>query len=112
DVRIGDLNGDGKMDIVGRLKENGQWWASLSGATGFTSTTLFTTWAPDSANLHWVDVQVGDYNGDGKADIAGRILENGQWRVSLSTGSAFNPSLWDPWSPAITWVDVRTGVYV
>ena len=29
DVRIGDLNGDGKADIVGRDLSTGQWWANL-----------------------------------------------------------------------------------
>jgi hypothetical protein len=57
--------------------------------------------------VNWLDVQVGDFNGDGKADLAGRVFQSGEWWVSLSTGSSFNASLWTTWSPAVNWVDVR-----
>jgi hypothetical protein len=57
----------------------------------------------------WVDVQVGDFNGDGKADITGRVLESGQWWTGLSTGSKFSTSLWGAWSTATTWLDVNSG---
>jgi hypothetical protein len=107
DVKVGDFNGDGSDDIAGRISETGQWWVGLSnGASGF-NTTLWTTWSPA---VTWVDVQVGDFNGDGKADIAGRISQNGQWWVAVSNGSnAFNNALWGAWSPAVTWVDVKVG---
>jgi hypothetical protein len=52
-------------------------------------------------------VKVGDFNGDGKADITARWLDGGQWYVGQSTGAAFVTSLWDTWSPAVTWVDVN-----
>jgi hypothetical protein len=56
-----------------------------------------------------VDVQVGDFNGDGKADITGRVQQSGQWWTGTSTGSSFSNSLWDTWSTAVTWVDVQVG---
>jgi hypothetical protein len=106
DVHTGDFNGDGHQDIVGRVLETGQWWVALSnGSNGFTN-TLWTTWNP---NVTWVDVQVGDFNGDGKADIIGRFLQTGQWWVAQSTGSSFTNSLWATWNPAVTWVDVKVG---
>jgi hypothetical protein len=71
--------------------------------TSFTN-SLWTAWNP---NVTWVDVQVGDFSGDGKADITGRVLENGQWWCGVSNGSAFNTSLWATWSPAVSWVDVH-----
>jgi hypothetical protein len=45
DVNVGDVNGDGVPDLVGRIQQNGQWWAALSnGSTAFTN-QLWTTWA-------------------------------------------------------------------
>jgi hypothetical protein len=46
-------------------------------ATGSSFTT--TKWATWSTSVNWVDVQVGDFNGDGFADITGRALETGKW---------------------------------
>jgi hypothetical protein len=57
--------------------------------------SLWTTW---SSAASWVDVQVGDFNGDGLADITGRISQNGQWWASLSTSTSFNTQLWTTWA--------------
>jgi hypothetical protein len=104
-VRVGDFNGDGKADIIGRALENGQWYVGLSnGSTGFT-TSLWDTW---STGATWVDVQVGDFNGDGKADITGRALQTGDWWTGLSSGSAFITTKWATWSD-VTWTGVGTG---
>jgi hypothetical protein len=53
---------------------------------------------------------VSDFNGDGKADIAGRDLASGTWWVGLSNGStALSTSLWTTWSPGVTWADTSSG---
>jgi hypothetical protein len=106
DVRIGDLDGDGKADIIGRVLQSGQWWVSLSAGSTSSSTTLWATWSPA---VTWADVQIGDFNGDGLADITGRDLASGNWWTGLSNGSAFTTSKWASWSTAVTWVDVRAG---
>jgi hypothetical protein len=105
DVKVGDFNGDGKMDITGRVLQSGEWWVGLSTGSSFTT----SKWAAWSTAVTWADVQVGDFDGNGKADIAGRALQSGEWWVGLSSGSSFTASKWATWSPAVTWVDVRVG---
>jgi hypothetical protein len=92
--------------VTGRVLETGQWWAGESNGSSAFSTSLWATWNP---KVTWVDVQVGDFNGDSKLDIVGRVKETGQWWIGLSNGSAFTASLWGTWNPNVTWVDVQVG---
>jgi hypothetical protein len=46
---------------------------------------------------------VGDFNNDGRIDLAGRVAETGQWWVAVSNGSQFANQLWTTWSMAVTW---------
>jgi autotransporter-associated beta strand protein len=108
DVQVGDFNGDKKADIVGRYAAGGEWWTGISTGSGFT-TSLWTRWAPDGPGITWVEVKVGDFNGDGMADITGRWLETGQWWTGISTGSGFITTFWGTWSTKVTWVDVQVG---
>jgi hypothetical protein len=106
DLHVGDFNGDGKADIIGRVQQTGQWWVAFSNGSSAFNNSPWTTW---STAVTWVDIQVGDFNGDGKSDIAGRALETGQWWVSLSTGSSATTSWWTTWSTAVSWLDVQIG---
>lgn len=42
----------------------------------------------------WAFTVSGDFNGDGKVDIAQFDSTTGQWWVALSNGSSFTNSLW------------------
>jgi hypothetical protein len=106
DVQVGDFNGDGKSDITGRASQNGQWWTAISNPSNAFTTSLWATWNP---GVTWADVRVGDFNGDGKADIVGRWQQAGLWYVGLSNGSAFTTTQWASWNPSATWVDVQVG---
>src|SRR5262249_20575664 len=108
DVQVGDFNGDGSADIAGRADEIGQWWVAVSNGSNMFTNQYWTTW---STAVGWDDVQVGDFNNDGKMDIAGRVHESGQWWVAVSTGSQFINQLWTTWSTAVTWDDVNTGKF-
>jgi len=114
DVKVGDFNGDGESDLIGRALETGQWWVSLSTDCSmpcFLPTTDYATslWSTWSTGVTWVDVQVGDFNGDGQVDITGRALETGDWWTGLSNGSTFTTTKWATWSTAVTWTGVRAG---
>jgi hypothetical protein len=112
DVMVGDFNGainpttNLKMDgIVGRYQQAGIWYVGTSLGTSF-NTTAWAFWSP---SVTWVDSKVGDFNGDGKADIVSRYLEGGAWYVGTSNGTGFNTQLWAQWSNAVTWVDTQVG---
>jgi len=104
-VMVGDFNGDGRDDIVGRVAHNGDWWVAQSTGSGFTN-TKWTRW---STNVTWTDVMVGDFNGDGRDDIVGRVAHNGDWWVAQSTGANFANAKWTRWSTNVTWTDVMLG---
>jgi RHS repeat-associated protein len=72
DLYPGDFNGDGKTDILYVAKDP----AKLSGiatSDGVQPITVWQTWPSNYLNIDWsrnqYNVIIGDFNGDGKADI-------------------------------------------
>lgn len=49
--------------------------------------------------LGWSHVRAADFNGDNKADIAGRN-QKGEWLVAISNGSSFTSTKWGTWDPS------------
>jgi hypothetical protein len=105
DVHIGDLTGNGKADIVGRVLQTGDWWAGISTGSAFNN----VLWGHWSTAVTWTNVMLGDVTGDGKMDLVGRVAQSGQWWVGLSTGSNMVNNLWGSWSTMVTWVNVQLG---
>ncbi len=102
DVRFGDLNLDGRTDVIGRVASTGAWWTGTSVGLAF-SNAYRTSWSP---SVTWTDVNLADFNGDGRLDLAGRA--GTAWWVSLGGTSNFTAtSLWTVWASSVTWVDVR-----
>ena len=96
-IRIADVNGDQKADIVAR-KQDGVYTA-LSTGYSFKSKVLWTKEFSDTIQNGWKisrhhkDIQLADVNGDNIADIVGKS-PNGIM-VALSTGTGFqNATLW------------------
>ncbi|MFV9510023.1 DUF2334 domain-containing protein [Tepidibacillus sp. LV47] len=85
---VGDFNGDGKDDIMIRNPHTGEWKVALSNGQYFIEDgNWLQTWAKGE---NWVSV-VGDFNGDGKTDVAVWLPENGNWQVAISDGARFVP---------------------
>jgi uncharacterized delta-60 repeat protein len=124
DVHVGDFSGEGVSDIVGRALQTGDWWIGHSNQlpqppglppgeiVGEPVPPAFLTnlWSTWSTSVNWVDVQVGDFNGDGKSDIVGRALETGDWwRTGLVNGGGLETTKWGTWSTGVTWTGVHAG---
>lgn len=103
DVREGDFDGDGRMDIVGR--HAGDWWVGRTGGDD-DSEFLAERWATWS-DVDWIDVWAADFNGDGFDDLVGRT--GGDWWVAVSTGRRFLNQHWGRWSDSVDWQDVCVG---
>lgn len=85
-----DFNGDGKLDNA-YSNGNGVWRVCLSTGTSFNC----QDWSgPSGGSAH---VLVGDFNGDGRADIITPPIGTGQlaaFQVCLSSGTGFTCQSW------------------
>ena len=92
-VLPGDFNGDGKTDIALLRPDWTGFRLRLSNGDSFTSAWWETGW-----NGMWADGQTyvlpGDFNGDGKTDIALTRPTWNAFRVHLSNSTSFISSYW------------------
>ncbi len=111
-VLVGDFNGDGRSDLATISPTGGGGWAEwaameLSTGTGFASTVWRT---PTPMHMRNGDghadyrVLVGDFNGDGRSDLATvSPTGGGGWAdwvaMDLSTGRGFAETVWSAATP-------------
>jgi hypothetical protein len=92
---VGDFNGDGRTDIITfLLGSSADAWVALSnGSNAFTG---LAKWH-EFFGLSGEQLNVGDFNGDGKSDIITAVMNSaGTTYVATSTGSGFSgSSIWN-----------------
>jgi subtilisin family serine protease len=91
DVFVADFTGDGRADVAIHDRETGAWYIGTSTGTSFA----VSAWALDFGNRGVrEEALVGDFTGDGRADVAIHDRETGDWWVGVSTGGAFTVQEW------------------
>jgi hypothetical protein len=84
-VASGDFNGDGSSDLVYRHAGDGQMAVQLlNGAIGIGGGVI----ANNPFGADWTVVGAGDFNGDGKTDLAWQRNSDGLLEVQLLNGNA------------------------
>jgi len=106
---IGDINGDGRDDIIWR-RDDGAFTTWLSQPNGSFVSNDTNSWALVPTN--WKVEGTGDFNGDGADDIVWR-RDDGAFTTWLSTGNgSFVSNDANSWAVIpTTWQVVETGDY-
>ncbi len=89
----GDFNGDGKTDLACYTSNAGVWSVALSTGSGWQ----LESWSggPGPALPVTDQCMTGDFNGDGKTDLACYTGNTGSWNIALSTGSGWQSEFWN-----------------
>jgi hypothetical protein len=93
----GDFTGDGRTDLVAAWNNNGHTTLTVRASTG--SKFVTTHWLANSGG--WIPTShyfAGDFNGDGKTDVAVAWNDGGQTSIGvfLSDGTKFSSAI--PWA--------------
>jgi len=103
---IGDFDGDGKADILWRNGATGDVtiWL-MSGGTISGGAVAFAT----VSDVNWGIAGVGDFDGDGKADILWRNSTTGENQVWLMNGATILSAVATSAMPDLTWTVAGIG---
>jgi hypothetical protein len=84
-VTAGDVTGDGRDELIGTWA-NGIWYWDF----------VASTWTQMTSEITTGDIAAGDFNGDGKADVASSWNSDGLW---YQDGATLNWTKIDSSSP-------------
>jgi hypothetical protein len=88
----GDFNADGKTDLACYTGTSGNWDVALSTGGGWQ----LQAWNGGISGISDVSTCfAGDFNGDGKTDLACPSGTSGDWDVALSTGGGWQLQAWN-----------------
>ncbi|MDR4485410.1 MAG: FG-GAP-like repeat-containing protein [Nitrospirales bacterium] len=99
---IGDVNGDGKADVI---------WQNSNGVVAIwlmNGLTMNSVAFPGRVSSEWKINQVGDISGDGRADLVWRNTSSGQVAVWLMNGGSIAKSAFLPGVP-LNWKIIDLG---
>ncbi len=104
-VQVGDVNGDGKADLICPYNYGSKTKTFVqisSGATG----SGWTAWSPETPSSSFAvgqcQMQAGDVNGDGKTDLVCSYDYSGtKSKAFVQFSSGATASGWTAWSPEI-----------
>ena len=108
DFVAGDFDGDGVEDVAARSLADGFWTVGFSDGSGLDPDTRWARW---TTARDWLGVIVGDFNGDGRDDISGRVDapdpagNGGGIYVSFSDGDFVRTRIQSAWSKSRPWTD-------
>jgi len=92
-VQSGDYDGDGRDDLAAFDPVTATWWITRGSAgTGGQAPVAWYTFS--DASQDWGAQVTGDFNNDGKSDIAGYNRANGKLKVLTSSGEGFDKLVW------------------
>src|SRR5258708_18695246 len=85
-VAVGDLDGDGKLDVVGTDANGNATFVYYGNGDG-----TFTAGPAADVGTAPYSIAIGDLDGDGKADVVVGNYADNTISVDLSTGRSFQP---------------------
>jgi hypothetical protein len=88
-VGVADFDGDGKADVLWRNTSTGENYVYLMNGTAIKPSEGFIRTVPD---LAWQVKGVGDFDGDGAADILWRNAATGENYLYLMQGRTIKPT--------------------
>jgi hypothetical protein len=97
---VGDFTGNKRDDILSFHPATGAWYLLRSTGSGFARYELWGNFVTRSG---WGPHLVGDFNGDGRADVASYHAGAGTWWVSRSTGRSLDTTLWARFGTRTGW---------